>query len=503
MLGCIGLKCNEREAMANEEKHGGEAEMKAVADDGNDLVAEPLTIDTSAANEPPRQGRCPFKQCISDTFSPCRHHKSDDPIAPTKTEERSTEASVNVDDATDQRPKSPVITGITTTKDIIHKRNSTAETPSDNPVITGITSIDAIINTLSNSNRKDPVTDLDRNAQILEQLGILHLQDKLTRPRKSQETDEYILREAGAARHLDDDDSVSNNGRHEEEAVIKSQKEVHQKKLDNMSDRELQILEEAGVTMPTSHVVNSPNIQNCFTETTMGLTTLQMSESCLTSPTFAPDQGLNHTYAEKELLRRLKNGWASNGSDCPECGMPIIYKMEGDEGLMECVICGILESNEVGQGMVRESFSNFDTTISSGMAIANQYGEVNHQGRAVASPTGMSIHEHQVASPTGMSVHDHVEYAALEQCASCQDEVTSHDSTIFGQNHQPHCTSCERSMIEKCKSDLALQDDDALKKELGKRIFAGWTLLSLNCPCCNLPLISEGKGSPSICLRCG
>eukprot|EP00804_Cyclotella_cryptica_P003904 CCRYP_016093-RA/>CCRYP_016093-RA protein AED:0.21 eAED:0.21 QI:0/0.5/0.66/1/0/0/3/2537/60 len=52
----------------------------------------------------------------------------------------------------------------------------------------------------------------------------------------------------------------------------------------------------------------------------------------------------------------------------------------------------------------------------------------------------------------------------------------------------------------KCKSDLASQDDDALKKELGRRIFSGWTLLSLSCPSCNLPLISEGKDGPCVCL---
>lgn len=92
---------------------------------------------------------------------------------------------------------------------------------------------------------------------------------------------------------------------------------------------------------------------------------------------------------------------------------------------------------------------------------------------------------------------------ALEQCTSCQDEVTSKDSTIFGQNLKAYCKSCENHILEKCKSDLALKADDELKKELGKMIFAGWTLCSLSCPNCNLPLITHGKGSPSICLRCG
>ena len=44
--------------------------------------------------------------------------------------------------------------------------------------------------------------------------------------------------------------------------------------------------------------------------------------------------------------------------------------------------------------------------------------------------------------------------------------------------------------------------DDSYNEELGLKLFDGWVLTKLNCPGCNLPLISEYEGAPSVCLRC-
>ena len=564
-------------------------------DDTPTTASPPTTDSSSEAVSPPQVAAeevAPHDERQSDiaATTPCSSSTASQPAAVSPPQPAAENIS-HIEEVPQPSPSAPssnpVITGITTIDAIIHK--ATPPPPSDPvPVITGITPIDAIINTFSIDKTKQEdkkerhQQHLDRNAQILQQLGILHLQDKVTRPRKSQETDEHVLREAGAARYLQDEDNEDEqveegNDTYIDKGAVKIATEIdkNRRKMEQMTKRELQILKEAGVTMLDDQVdqsngIHSHNIEPCLTATTLGMTTLHPStiglhtvnhsESLLTIETHLPPaqvidaQGVSHTYAEKELLRRLKNGWASSGTDCPECGMPIIYKMEGGEGLMECVICGMLDTDEnQGQEVIQESFSNFDTTITSGMTIAQDgQGGVQEQQYVgtspVASPSGMSIQhgqnavqEQYAASPTGMSIHHgeniaqeqyatspsgnhqttvQEQYAAsprshsgmsskhensvtVQQCASCQDEVNSRDSTIFGQNHQAFCPTCEKNMIEKCKSDLAEQDDDALKKELGKRIFAGWTLLNLNCPSCNMPLISESKGDPGICLRCG
>ncbi|KAL3788072.1 hypothetical protein HJC23_008134, partial [Cyclotella cryptica] len=289
----------------------------------------------------------------------------------------------------------------------------------ENPAVSNTLSV-ATHQSKDRYHRGNANKDAKHSAQILQQLGIRHLDDKLTRPRLSQETDEHILREAGVAlyhfnRQDDDEDDDNNNFTQDE------RESAEKTNLRTLTARKAQILREAGVKW-----MDHMNIDPCHTATTVGATA---TDSYVTAEHSSRDHtglqgGLNNTYAEKELLRRLKNGWVSTGIDCHECGMPIICQKEGGEGLMECIILwggGVLSSN--------------DPTI------------------------------------------------------------------IIG--HDAYCPSCEENMIMKCKSDLASQDDDALKKELGRRIFSGWTLLSLSCPSCNLPLISEGKNGPSICLRCG
>jgi uncharacterized Zn finger protein (UPF0148 family) len=460
MLGCIGFNCNEPEAIADEERQiNGNPSQPPTEGDINTNDNE-LVVDTSHSQQ------CPFQQCLSDAFTPRRRLIQD---------ERPSDPPPTTIDETPSDEKPPESTN-PIVQSAVKKEPPPSPIPTSTspPVITGITSIDAILNVLSNDNTKtQPPKEepIDRNAQILQQLGILHLQDKLTRPRQAKETDEHILREAGAARHIPEEEEESYT-----DDNVNLELDAYRGKLGRRSERELEILKKAGVTMPETRrniPVSIPADE--ITLPTVGLTTIQPSESLLTMET-QQHRGVSHTYAEKELLRRLKSGWASTGSDCPECGMPILYKLEG--GWMECVICGMMETKD--EEGIDENLSNFDTTISS--------GTLNH-------PRGDDTK--RVSSPSGMEIRHY----PLEQCASCHnDEVTSKDSTIFGQNT---CLSCEKTAIEKCKSDLANEGDDALKKELGKRIFAGWTLLPLNCPNCNLPLISEGTGATSVCLRCG
>jgi len=419
MFGCVELHFGSAPATktlvddnAVDDSKSSNATNSDNADASNDheLVENAAASPALSVSTLQNKGTCPFRHCLSDTFDPCR--------PPSITDNKSTPSYHFI--ANDDQ------------------------------------------NHFENTNK-----DAERSTQILQQLGILHLDEKLTRPRRSRETDELILREAGAARYhfnrQDDDDDDDD-------------KEVAENiKLKSLTAREAHILREAGV-MWMDHM----HIDPCYTETTIGATATDSFLTAEYSSTHHKSShgGVNNTYAEKELLRRLKNGWISTGMDCQECGMPIICQKVGGEGLMECIICGVVEFDEEGEAhntplskdfqVDDETLSCFDTTITSGFIIANH-------GQTIANPS---------------------------YCQSFQ-KVSSSDNPTITLDHETYSLSCEKSMIQKCKSYLASQDDDALKKELGRRIFSGWTLLSLSCPSCNLPLISDGKDGPSVCLRCG
>jgi uncharacterized Zn finger protein (UPF0148 family) len=282
-----------------------------------------------------------------------------------------------------------------------------------------------------------PSSNVDQTSSeaILKKMGVLHLDDKLTRPVMSAETEEHVLREAGAALYVQRGDDDDDDGEYEGD----NNHQRHNIKYKQLTERETQILKEAGV--------NIKPIMPCGTATTAVMAASdsydvtflgqspsdEMTNGKSTNPTL--------TYAEKELLRRLKNGWISNGMHCAECGMPIIFKIDGgDYGLMECVICGVVGVPEefeahVAFGGVEKSFSCLDTTITSGFSTMN---------------------------------HD--------------------------QNN---------TFLQKSNTNLTPISDDVIKKELGRRIFAGWKVLSSKCPSCNLPLISDGKDCSGVCLRCG
>eukprot|EP00804_Cyclotella_cryptica_P029331 CCRYP_018028-RB/>CCRYP_018028-RB protein AED:0.08 eAED:0.08 QI:905/0.5/1/1/0/0/3/2496/193 len=163
------------------------------------------------------------------------------------------------------------------------------------------------------------------------------------------------------------------------------------------------------------------HIDPCHTATTVGATA---TDSYVTAEHSSRDYtrlhgGVNNTYAEKELLRRLKNGWVSTGIDCNECGMPIICQKEGGEGLMECIICGVMEFNEEGAahstplgenvGVDDETISCFDTTITSGFTIASH-------GQSGINPN---------------------------HCGSCQ-KVLSSDHPTITIDHAAYCPSYEK-----------------------------------------------------------
>ena len=47
------------------------------------------------------------------------------------------------------------------------------------------------------------------------------------------------------------------------------------------------------------------------------------------------------------------------------------------------------------------------------------------------------------------------------------------------------------------------QEEEAMRAELGQRLFSGWVLLGTSCPYCSLPLIGNNGDTPVACVRCG
>eukprot|EP00985_Skeletonema_marinoi_P013238 scaffold6540_cov110-Skeletonema_marinoi.AAC.2 len=47
------------------------------------------------------------------------------------------------------------------------------------------------------------------------------------------------------------------------------------------------------------------------------------------------------------------------------------------------------------------------------------------------------------------------------------------------------------------------QAEEALRAELGHRLFSGWVLVGTRCPACSLPLIGNNSDTPAACVRCG
>ena len=159
-----------------------------------------------------------------------------------------------------------------------------------------------------------------KEEEILRKLGVLHLENKVTRPKyNTDESDETILKQAGIY-YVNTEEYKENTKRESSNNVEKKKiasKLLGEKKV--LSSNEAQILRSAGVAMDNMTVVKDTNDIG----STIGGET----------------STINSAYAERELLRRLKSGWVSSGGECKECNMPLIRKNKGD--MMECVICGV------------------------------------------------------------------------------------------------------------------------------------------------------------------
>lgn len=323
--------------------------------------------------------------------------------------------------------------------------------PSNDTISINSETNNSILNETSSNNYKpkqlDPTSlkKLQRNKDILRQLGIIHLDGKVTRVKcEEEETEEGIMREAGLSYfNVNDLATVK---------TVSSNKEKC--KYQAVSMKEARILKEAGVTWMDS------TIPSCETNTTA--TNSYTAEECATTNSSTlfhnSSSNNNYTYAEKELMRRLEHGWATTGAECDECGMPVIFRKRVG-GLEECVICGVLEENEVDDGAEH------------GVDVKGEEEITGHLDR----------------------IQEEVEQMTLQEGGGTNTNMRTITPSWDNHNEQ---------------GDINPIDEAMLKEELGRRLFSGWTMLNLSCPSCNLPLIVE-KGTKmngsdgGVCLRCG
>ena len=275
-----------------------------------------------------------------------------------------------------------------------------------------------------------------KEEEILRKLGVLHLENKVTRPKyNTDETDETILKQAGIY--------YVNTEEYKENAKREGNSNVEKKKIASkllgekkvLSNNEAQILRIAGVKMDNMTVVEDTNDISIGGSSTIGGET----------PT------INSAYAERELLRRLKSGWASSGQECKECNMPLIRKSKGD--MMECVICGVRDVVDGYHPEGRDDVEDYESPATEDF--------IRDQLRSLNADANMSV---------------------LTSSLTPREQVVIEEED--SEREQYH------------------EGDDDYKEELGLRLFEGWELTQESCNQCNFPLIAEFEGSQSICLRC-
>jgi len=184
---------------------------------------------------------------------------------------------------------------------------------------------------------KEKEDSKSKHDAILRKLGILYLDDKVTRARVHEtETDETILRDAGI--------SIIEAPEFKEEQQKKLKNEKKQEFIDkiskkSMSHRDAMILKESGVlnidTPIDAPLPNEEKHGKILSEKKSAL--VSFSQSTLGSGS------LNSSYADRKLQRRLKKGWATTGRECV-CGMPVISNKA--KGSYECVICGVVDDDK-------------------------------------------------------------------------------------------------------------------------------------------------------------
>jgi len=345
-----------------------------------------------------------------------------------------------------------------------------------------------------------------REEDILRKLGILHLENKVTRARyTNDESDATILKQAGV--------SYINTEQYEESAALEEQRTKKKKRGMNkkltLNRKEAEILRSAGVHwLDNMAVVYNDDTYchklGCETGTTA---TGTIGESTVNSSAVGTvgESTVNSTYAERELLRRLKHGWSSTGEECGECGMPVICKSKGD--LFECVICGVVGGEDNYNAELEDSYNP-------GLEDVGAFDEIGHN--AMGSPGVFEIGTNiSTINPNRTNISaitpnlEPNERFNMEpgrdmyHCHECQTSLV--DDAQLGADQSMYCNSCNEKMFDqtRCMKETHNEDDEAYKEELGLRLFDGWELTKLNCPSCNLPLISEGEGASAVCLRCG
>jgi uncharacterized Zn finger protein (UPF0148 family) len=288
---------------------------------------------------------------------------------------------------------------------------------------------------------------------ILRDLGVLYLDNKFTRPRRSDdETEAMILKEAGISYVEDEYKAASKlflekKGGRFSKAMIRT-----------LSSQDAEILRKAGVTWDdkTNEIIR---VDTTVTNITSSLQRSLFGAENHYHETYHANKEnntqssavtVNSTYAERELTRLLKKGWSSTGKECNACGMPIIIKSKG--GLLECVICGVLGGED--------DYNNSD---------------VEDINTPIVNP------------------------AVRESPGLIEMDTTVSSMTTYLQKSASD-TRKPNSGIHQAKEN---ETDDVFHEALGSRLFDGWHLSRLNCPHCKLPLISEFECAPTVCLRCG
>lgn len=342
---------------------------------------------------------------------------------------------------------------------------------------------------------KDEAIELkvqSREEEILRQLGILHLDNKVTRPKYSNdESDVAILQLAGVV-YVSTDEYKENASKKDNQDVKKKEKTKGEmgKKL---TRSEAEILRRAGVTWLDNMTAVYDDDDDTYCDKLGCGTSVTVSSGISTMGGDAST--VNSTYAERELLRRLKSGWTSTGEEC-ECGMPIISKAKSD--VLECVICGVIDVVEQDE----------EVEVVEEIHVENSPG-------VLTVGTNMSTITPSLEESGQIDTVEEEEHGSYEKhtdrCHKCQTRLV--EDAVMMDDEQLYCEECAEKMYdqvgdEKSESDAAATEtetkgvDDSYNEELGLKLFDGWVLTKLNCPGCNLPLISEYEGAPSVCLRC-
>jgi len=264
---------------------------------------------------------------------------------------------------------------------------------------------------------------ISKQEEILRKLGILYLDDKVTRARAHDtETDEAILRKAGV--YFVDEDKQN-----EEEKSKNDQMEEFKQKISNktISERDAKILKESGVLSFEGFSITK---DEPIAKEETHLETIEYKPPVTTSDSTTLSGSVNSSYADRKLRRRLRKGWTLIGRECM-CGMPVIAL----KGSYECVICGVV-------------------------------GDETY-------------------------------------CGEEEDTVQEVESHMVGGSPGVFLLSSDTNMSTLPSVDHTDQTEEALRAELGQRLFSGWVLLGTSCPKCSLPLIGNNSDTPAACVRCG